>query len=233
MSDKLIEWLTDSMTDWLPVCLTDRLTDGLADWLIDWLADKTIKYLSDRILDSQSKAHLSLLKYVFGHIGFQTSWYASFVHDSVHLYCLAVNDTISRGYEITNTSEVLMNMFNRRFQGNSFLTSLTHYIPMTSLTHYVPMTSLLITSLWHHSSLRPYDITPHYVPMKSLLIQINKLYSRIKESHRQTFMNTALRKSVMKFLENSKEPWKYYESWQSILKIILTPLGTLLSNKAI
>ena len=161
MSDKLIEWVTDSMTDWLPVCLTDRLTDGLADWLTDWLADKTIKYLSDRILDSQSKAHLSLLKYVFGHIGFQTSWYASFVHDSVHLYCLAVNDTISRGYEITNTSEVLMNMFNRRFQGNPFL---------TSLTHYVPMTSLLITFLWHHSSLRPYDITPHYVPMKSLLI---------------------------------------------------------------
>ena len=62
--------------------------------------------------------------------------------------------------------------------------------------------------------------------MKSLLIQINKLYSRIKESRRQTFMNTALRKSVMKFLENSKEPWKYYESWQSILKIILTPSGT-------
>ena len=102
---------------------------------------------------------------------------------------------------------------------------------VSKVTPFLPHS--LITFPWHHSSLRSYDITPHYVPMKSLLIQINKLYSRIKESRRQTFMNTALRKSVMKFLENSKEPWKYYESWQSILKIILTPSGTLLSNKAI
>ena len=122
------------------------------------------------------------------------------------------------------------------FLPHSLITFPWHHSSLRSYDitpHYVPMTSLLITFLWHHSSLRSYDITPHYVPMKSLLIQINKLYSRIKESRRQTFMNTALRKSVMKFLENSKEPWKYYESWQSILKIILTPSGTLLSNKAI
>ncbi|KAJ7392264.1 hypothetical protein OS493_013643 [Desmophyllum pertusum] len=49
----------------------------------------------------------------------EPSWYASFLYDAVYLYSLAVNATLASGYDITNTSEVLLRMFNRYFHGKS------------------------------------------------------------------------------------------------------------------
>ena len=161
--------LTDWPIDWLSVWLNDKMTDYLTDWLIRWLSDSGSDFLTVWLTDCwtvhvwltgwptnwqdhlhvvrptggqtvKSNKRLTSLYMFFWHIGFQPSWYASFVHDSVHLYSLAVNDTISCGYDITNTSEVLLRMFNRRFQGK----------PISYHTH----------------TLRSHDITPLYKLIK-------------------------------------------------------------------
>ena len=48
------------------------------------------------------------------------------MYDAVYLYSLALNDTLTNGNYITNTSEVITRMFNRHFQGKFFSTALTH-----------------------------------------------------------------------------------------------------------
>ncbi|CAH3045236.1 unnamed protein product [Porites lobata] len=49
----------------------------------------------------------------------EVSWYSSFLYDAVYLYSLAVNDTLTHGYDVTNTTEIITRMFNRHFYGKS------------------------------------------------------------------------------------------------------------------
>ena len=49
--------------------------------------------------------------------------YASFLHDAVVLYALAVHDILQRGGNFTDGRELVKHMVNRTFEGKAFCKS--------------------------------------------------------------------------------------------------------------